>query len=80
MRHLLNTIQIAAHAAIILSDNETTIPIIFNITASFSAGDEFEVELYRDSLGIDDGGLETHLSTLGWGSSPSASLRVNKFT
>ena len=77
-RALINGIQTVNPIAAIISDNDTTIPLEFTTTASFTAGTSIVLEMYRDSIGVDNGGLASQTSSIGWGPSPSASIRITK--
>jgi len=80
LRGVLNSVQIGSPGAVIISDVNTTIPIELTFLLPFNDGDELFLELYKDSIGVDDGALEPRLSSIGWGTSPSASIRVSKFS
>ena len=78
-RLLLNDVQVGNPVAIIMTDNDTTIPMFTTFTADFLIGDEVKIEAYLDSVGNDDGDLLAVTSTIGWGVSPSASMRILKY-
>lgn len=80
LRGVLNGGQIGSPAAIIISDVDTTIPVELTFLGRFNEGDELTLELYKDSAGVDDGSLQPRTSGIGWGTAPSASIRVSKFT
>lgn len=54
------------------------IPEQFQTAISVEAGNVINLEIYRDSAGVNQGGLFPEVSTIGWGSSASASIRVEK--
>lgn len=55
------------------------IPVQFEISRSFNAGDIFTVELIRDSQGDNSGGLLSETPTPGdWNAAPSANLVVRR--
>jgi hypothetical protein len=50
----------------------------FEGTARVKAGDYIESYFYRDSAGVNEGGLAAIPSTIGWDGAPSATVRVVK--
>ncbi len=79
LRALADGVQVGNPLSVIIADDEMTIPLELTFTSFLPAGTTVSSELYRDSQGINNGGLETRASTIGWGQSPSAALRLTKF-
>jgi hypothetical protein len=48
----------------------------YRLAGNVTAGETIHFEIYRDSIGVDEGGLYPEVSTIGWGTSPSSSLRI----
>lgn len=78
-RYLINGVQIGNPVAVIASDDEMTIPLSFTRITNLAAGNVLTVEFVRDSLGIFNGSLFSYTSSIGWGDSSSAILRIEKF-
>jgi hypothetical protein len=83
-RVLVNDAQSGNPIGIVSSDSNDTIPLYFDSTLLIPPGATpltYKIEMVRDSGGIDNGGLGGILSTtLGWGSTPSARIRIIKRT
>ena len=77
-RGLFNGVQVGNPVSCIMTDDEMTIPLEFTFTGSISAATTMTFEMVRDSAGNNDGGLDARTSSVGWGTSPSASLRIDK--
>jgi hypothetical protein len=78
LRALLDDVQVGRPVATEVDNSNIIIPQQFEFALFLSAGTELKVEIYRDSAGQDDGGLFPSTSTLGWGISPSARMRIYK--
>lgn len=52
----------------------------YRLVGEFVVGDEIELFMNRDSLGVDAGGLFSALSSVGWGIVPSAGIRILKLS
>ena len=48
----------------------------YRVAAPLDAGDTIHFEIYRDSIGVNEGGLYPESSSIGWGASPSARIRI----
>ncbi len=82
LRVLVNSVQAGNAIAIVLDDDELTLPLQYDFFINLSAGDTIETEFYRDSQGTpsaNEGSLVSYTSSIGWGNTPSATLRVTKF-
>ncbi len=82
LRVLVNGVQAGAPVAFVLDDNEITLPPQFDFFQQLSPGDTVEVEFYRDSQGTpsaNEGSLVSYTSTIGWGSTSSASVSITRF-
>lgn len=79
VRFLIDNVQLGNPIAAVLSEDDITIPLELTFTGFLLAGTQVRAEFYRDSQGNDDGSLEPRTSTIGWGQSPSASARIQKF-
>lgn len=79
-RFLVNGAQSLNSNSITLPDQNVTIPFSASLLAQVAAGTTFTIQIYRDSAGINNGGLfQTSPSLGGWNVSPSASVQVLKF-
>lgn len=79
IRALLDGVQFGLPITAEVSDDEMTIPLEFTSTLMFDAGQVLTFELMRGSNGNNNGGLAAFENSLGWGTSPSASIRITKF-
>ncbi len=79
IRFLVNGVQNGNAICAEMSDDEMTVPLSFTRSGVFPAGAILTIEMVRDSQGNNDGGLKTFTSSVGWGSSSSASVRVDKY-
>lgn len=78
IRITVNGIQLGNAIAAQIDDNNMTIPLQFTLIGAIAAGMKIKIEMYRDSAGKNNGNLESFTSTIGWGDSPSAAVRVDK--
>ena len=80
IRLLVNGVQEGNPIAIIQTDDDITTPIFLATVVSVTGTVpiEFTVECVRDSAGISSGGLRSVTSSIGWGQTPSARLRIVK--
>lgn len=78
IRGLLNAVQSGNPISAIIDNTNTVIPTQLEIQGFLEAGDVLVAELVRDSTGMDDGGLFSITSSIGWGDSPSAAVRILK--
>jgi hypothetical protein len=73
------TIQIGNPIGIRSSDANSTVPIfVTGLVKVVAAGTFVTVECVRDSNGIDNGQLSGFASSVGWGNTPSARIRIVK--
>lgn len=64
---------------LLMNTANTTIPVFQQlVTSIIEPTDTVAVEFYRDSNGVDSGSLLTLISSIGWGTSPSAFVRIIK--
>jgi hypothetical protein len=82
IRGLLNGIEFPrVSTAIVMGNNQVTVPVKYNIHTDFAAGDELVIQVYQDSTGDDDGGLYSVIPTLaGWDPSSSAAVFISQTT
>jgi hypothetical protein len=80
IRLLVNGVQEGNPIGIIQTDDDITTPIFLTsvVSVTGSVPIEFTVECVRDADGIDNGGLKSIESSIGWGQTPSARLRIVK--
>lgn len=79
-RVLLNGTQSLNSNSIMLDSANTIIPFSSTIKIQATAGMTCQMQIYRDSAGINNGGLtQQNPSLSGWASSPTATLVVTKF-
>ena len=79
VRLLVDGVQQGVPFSLLMTDDDMTIPLQFFFEADFVAGQILNMEIYRDSNGINNGGLTTQSSSIGWGTAPSAHLRMTSF-
>lgn len=78
-RILVNGVQAQPPLGLAINNSDVSLSQIQIITTSaLVPGDFLTLEFYRDSAGSNDGDLTTLTSTLGWGTSPSAGVRIIK--
>jgi hypothetical protein len=79
-RFLVNGVQSLNTNAIKLVDSDTIVPFSSTIVVDANPGDTFQMEVARDSGGVNNGGLFRVVPTvLAWNSSPTATVVVSKF-
>lgn len=79
-RFLINGVQGLNSNALKIGDLDTVIPFSTSINIAATAGMTFQLQIMRDSAGINNGGLFRILPTVvGWNLSPSATIVVSKF-
>jgi len=79
IRVLLSDVQFGNPIATLINDPNTIIPEQFSITGLASAGDTVKMEIVRDSVGANEGGVFAQTSSIGWGTAASAVMRVLRF-
>lgn len=79
-RFLVNGVQGLNSNALKLADQDTIIPFSTTLYLQANAGATFQLQIMRDSSGINNGGLFRVIPALaGWNIAPSATIVVNKF-
>lgn len=79
-RFLVNGVQGLNSNSLKLPDGDTVVPFSTTLNFSATAGDFLELEIARDSAGINNGGLYRNVpTTLPWNISPTATMVVTKF-
>lgn len=79
-RFLINGVQGLNSNALKIADQDTVIPFSTSINLTATAGMTFQLQIMRDSAGINNGGLFRILPTVAsWNLSPSATIVVSKF-
>jgi len=73
-RILKNGVQFGVTQSTRLSSSDSIIPTDSRVVMGLLAGDTVNMELIRDSLGVNSGGLYQQLSSHGWSAAPSALL------
>lgn len=73
-RILKNGAQFGVTQSTRLSSSDSIIPTDSRVVMELLAGDTVKMELIRDSLGVNSGGLYQQLSSHGWLAAPSALL------
>ena len=76
-RILKNGAQFGVTQSTRLSSSDSIIPTDSRVVMALLAGDTVKMELVRDSLGANSGGLYQQLSSHGWLAAPSALLVVS---
>lgn len=78
-RLLINGSQFGFTQSASLVTSTSSRPVQFNVLRAFSASDTIQVQLMRDSAGVNDGGFISQAITLGtWGDGPSYFVRASK--
>lgn len=79
-RFLVNGAQGLNSNALKLGDADTVIPFSTSLNIAATAGMTFQLQIMRDSAGINNGGLFRILPTVGsWNLSPSSTIVVSKY-
>lgn len=79
-RFLINGVQGLNSNAVKLPDQDSVIPFSTSLNLTATAGMTFQLQIMRDSAGINNGGLTRILPTLaGWNLCPSSTIVVSKF-
>lgn len=79
-RILRNGVQTLNSNSVSMVDDAAIIPFSATVLMDVAAGDTFSQEIYRDSAGVNNGGLFMTTPTLvGWLNSPSATIVVSKY-
>lgn len=73
-RILKNGVQFGVSQSTRLSSSDSIIPTDSRVVIPLLAGDTVQMQLIRDSLGANSGGLYQQTSSHGWGAAPSALL------
>jgi len=80
-RVLIDGAQTLNSNSLMLDNASTIFPVIVTLNITATAGMTMQWQIYRDSAGINNGGLIAQTPTLsGWNVSPTATLVVDKFT
>jgi hypothetical protein len=79
-RFLINGVQGLNSNAVKLPDQDSIIPFSTSLNVAATAGMTFQLQIMRDSAGINNGGLFRILPTVAsWNLCPSATVVVSKF-
>lgn len=79
-RFLINGVQGLNSNGLKIGDQDTIIPFSTSLNVQATAGMTFQLQIMRDSAGINNGGLFRILPTVGsWNLSPSATIVVSKY-
>jgi hypothetical protein len=80
IRLLKDGVQQGNPLGIVQTDDDITTPIFLSATVAIegTVPIDYTVECVRDGGGVDSGGLRSIASTIGWGQTPSARIRVIK--
>lgn len=79
-RVLINGAQTLNSNSLMLDNAATVIPFTVTLNITATAGMTMQLQMYRDSLGINNGGLIAQTPSLaGWNVSPSATVIVDKY-
>lgn len=79
-RVLVNGVQTLNTNAVTLPDANITVPFSATIPLDVTAGTTFQLQIARDSAGINNGGLlRTPITTLPWNISTTATVAVYKY-
>jgi len=80
IRLLKDGVQQGNPIGIVQTDDDVTTPIFLSATTSVEGvvPTDYTVECVRDADGVNSGGLRSIASSIGWGQTPSARMRVIK--
>ncbi len=80
IRLLKDGVQQGNAIGIVQTDDDITTPMFLSSTVAIegTVPTDFTVECVRDGGGVDSGGLRSITSTIGWGQTPSARMRIIK--
>lgn len=78
LRPLINGTQVGIPIAARIDDDDMTLPFQLVYEGALPAGTTIAVGLARDSSRVNNGGVRTETSWLGWGTTPSANMWVVK--
>lgn len=78
LRGVINDNQLGNPLATLIDNPSIVIPEQFEVQGVFLAGTTIDTEFYRDSSGVNEGGLYIDFSSIGWGTSPSTRVRLSK--
>ncbi len=80
IRLLKDGVQQGNPLGIVQTDDDITTPIFLSATVAIEGvvPIEYTIECVRDGGGVNSGGLRSVSSTIGWGQTPSARLRIIK--
>jgi hypothetical protein len=79
-RILVNGAQALNSNSLMLDNSSTVVPFSATINITVTAGTTVQFQLYRDSVGINSGGLIAQAPSLaGWNTSPTATIVVDKY-
>lgn len=80
-RILYNGVQTLNSNSVTMVDDAATIPFSATLFINAAAGDTMSQQIYRDSAGVNNGGLfQTVPNLAGWNTSPTATVIVAKYT
>lgn len=80
IRLLKDGVQEGNPLGIVQTDDDITTPIFLSATVAIEGvvPIDYTIECVRDGGGVDSGGLRSIASTIGWGQTPSARMRIIK--
>lgn len=79
-RVLINGVQSLNSNSLMLDNAATIIPFAVTLNITATAGMTMQFQIYRDSAGINNGGLTQQIANLaGWNNSPTATIVVDKY-
>jgi hypothetical protein len=76
----LNGVYVRSSLVAQVGAPDTTSTLQFDFSASVSTGDQLSLSIYRDSQGVNEGGLYPHTSSIGANPSPSAGLVLERIS
>lgn len=79
-RAVVNGAQFGSPIDAVIDSARIVVPLTFTRGIDVAAGDTLKLEMYRDSAGVDDGGLVATTSAIGWGTSASAEILIEEYT
>lgn len=80
VRGLVNGVGFGNPTSTFIDNPSIVIPELFTLNGFAAAGAVITIEFYRDSDGPNEGGLFAATSAIGWGTAPSAVIRIFKLS
>jgi len=77
-RPLFNSVQSDVTKMVELNQTGVSVPYEISVPLTASVGDVLTYEILRDSSGVDQGGLYSHVNSSSWSDVPAVSIKIFK--